>query len=124
MTPDQRIGELADVLGLVAAWRSLHGLTAHQAEVLLHLYASGAITAADACRVIGLTTASMTRIVARLEAAGWLLRIRDDADARRLILQPTKQLVRAIEELDEALAAAAARRDGDADARHGELDAC
>ncbi len=124
MSHDERIAELSETLGLVAAWRSLHGLTAHQSEVLVHLYAEGAITAADACRILGLTTASMTRIVARLEAAGWLLRIRDDADARRLILQPTKQLVRAIEELDAALAVAAGRRDADPDVQHGSLDAC
>lgn len=94
---------IARVLDAVAAWRTAHGLTAHQAEVLIHVHARGAITASDACRRIGITTASMTRIVAHLEAGGWLLRLRDDADARRLLLQPTKQMANAIEALERLL---------------------
>jgi DNA-binding MarR family transcriptional regulator len=117
------IHSVARTLGIVAAWRSLNGLTAHQAEVLVQVHAAGAITAAQVCRVIGITTASMTRIIGNLEQAGWLLRIRDDTDARRLILQPTKQMARAIEELEQALAAAHALA-MDADEPAGELDAC
>jgi DNA-binding MarR family transcriptional regulator len=119
-SPD--IEQLARTLGIVAAWRSLHSLTAHQSEVLIQVHSAGAITAAEVCRIIGITTASMTRIVAHLEHDGWLLRIRDDADARRLILQPTKQLVRAVEDLQYALRAAA--NDPVSEEPEGELDAC
>lgn len=94
---------VAAVLATLASWRRRHQLTAHQGEVLVQLHAAGAITAAEVCRVIGITTASMTRIVAHLEHDGWVLRVRDDADARRLILQPTKQLARAIDELEHDL---------------------
>lgn len=98
----------------------MHRLTAHQAEVLIQVHAAGAITAAQVCRIIGITTASMTRIIAHLEQGGWLLRVRDDADARRLILQPTKQMARAIEDLERALETAHAQ----AAKRGVELDAC
>ncbi len=119
------ISSVARTLGIVGAWRSLNGLTAHQAEVLIQVHAAGAITAAEVCRIIGITTASMTRIIAHLEQGGWLLRIRDDTDARRLILQPTKKMARAIEDLERALVAAhaeAAKTRGST--RAGELDAC
>ena len=79
------------------------------------------MTAAEVCRIIGITTASMTRIVAHLENDGWLLRIRDDADARRLILQPTKRLALAMQELERAMRVAASRREDSAGA--AELDA-
>ncbi len=122
MSGPTEIHAVARTLGIVAAWRSLNSLTAHQAEVLVQVHAAGAITAAEVCRVIGITTASMTRIIAHLERDGWLLRIRDSADARRLILQPTKQMARAIEELEVALAAAHARADLDEEPA-AELDA-
>jgi DNA-binding MarR family transcriptional regulator len=122
MTSPDDIRSVARTLGIVAAWRSLNGLTAHQSEVLVQVHAAGAITAAEVCRVIGITTASMTRIIGHLEHGGWLLRVRDDTDARRLILQPTKQMARAIDDLERALAAARAR--DDVEDMTGELDAC
>ena len=104
------LDDTARTLAVVAAWRSTLGLTAHQAEVLIHVHHAGAMTAADVCRIMGITPASMTRIVARLESDDWLLRMRDDRDARRLILQPTKRLALAMQELDRATNVALARR--------------
>ncbi len=101
-----RVHRIASLLAELAHWRVRHQLTAHQAEVVVHLYDHGAITSADLSRAIGITTASMARLVARLEASGWLRRVPDERDGRRVVLQPTKQLVRAIEELDEVDAAA------------------
>lgn len=115
------IGAVAATLGVVAAWRSNKRLTAHQAEVLIQVHAAGVITAAQVCRIIGITTASMTRIIAHLEQGGWLIRVRDDADARRLILQPTKQMARAIDDLERALVQARAGAD-EAGRVAGELD--
>ena len=125
MTGAPDITSVARTLGIIGAWRSVHRLTAHQAEVLIQVHAAGAITAAEVCRIIGITTASMTRIIAHLEQGGWLLRVRDDADARRLILQPTKQMARAIDDLERALVAAHANVGPGRGAEHaGELDAC
>lgn len=125
MTGHADIPSVARALGIIGAWRSVHGLTAHQAEVLIQIHAAGAITAADVCRIIGITTASMTRIVGHLEQVGWLLRIRDGADARRLILQPTKKLARGMDDLAHTLAAAhALGSDAHGPEHAGELDAC
>lgn len=120
------IHSVARTLAIIGAWRTVHGLTAHQAEVLVQVHAAGAITAAQVCRIIGITTASMTRIIAHLEDGGWLLRIRDDADARRLILQPTKQMARAIDDLERALVAthANASKVGGGAEPVNKLDAC
>ncbi len=122
MTERVDIRSVARTLSIVASWRTMHGLTAHQAEVLIQVHAAGAITAAQVCRVIGITTASMTRIIGHLEHGGWLLRVRDDTDARRLILQPTKQMARAIDELERALDIVHTHID--AETPLGELDAC
>lgn len=100
-----RIHELTSTLQVVAAWRAGNGLTANQGEVVAHVYDHGAVTASQLSRLVGITTASMTRLVARLEADGWIERSPDAYDGRRIVLQPTKQLVRAIDELEARLAA-------------------
>ena len=97
------LSDTARSLACLAAWRTRRQLTAHQAEVLVHVHAASAATAADVCRVMGITTASMARIVAQLVAGGWVVRLRDRDDARRLILQPSKQLVLALAELEREL---------------------
>lgn len=88
---------------VVAAWRTSCGLTANQGEVVTHVYDHGAVTASQLSRLVGITTASMTRLVARLEADGWIERSPDAFDGRRIVLQPTKQLVRAIDDLEARL---------------------
>jgi DNA-binding MarR family transcriptional regulator len=103
-----RIHDLASTLRLVAAWRSRHSLTANQAEVLLHVYDSGAITSSELSRLVGITTASMTRLVERVESDGWLGRSPDERDRRRVVLRPTKQLARAVDDIEEQLVAEAA----------------
>ena len=45
----------------------------------------------------------MARIVAQLVEGGWIVRLRDLDDARRLILQPSKQLVLELGELERTL---------------------
>jgi DNA-binding MarR family transcriptional regulator len=104
-------------LDALASWREAHGLTAHQAEVLVHLYARGAATSADLARTTRLTTASMTRIVQQLDERGWVVRSPDQHDARRTLLRATKALARAVEELEHAVDRAgrsASRRSGSA----------
>ncbi|MCW2926447.1 MAG: Winged helix DNA-binding domain [Thermoleophilia bacterium] len=86
---------------LLAGWRVRYALTAHQAEVLLLVHAAGATTAATLSREIGITTASMARLVAQLERSGWLVRVPDVGDARKVLLQPSKQLATAVAEFDE-----------------------
>ena len=110
-----RIHELTSTIELVAAWRTEHALTANQAEVLLHVYDAGAITSSELSRLVGITTASMTRLIGRVEEAGWLGRTPDEHDRRRVVLRPTKRLARAIDDIEARLAehasAGAATRD-------------
>lgn len=95
----------AHMIRVLAAWRVKHALTGHQAEALLLVHDVGAVTSATLSRDLGLTTASMARLVARLETDGWLQRVPDGTDARQILLQPTKHLVRACAELDPGGAA-------------------
>jgi DNA-binding MarR family transcriptional regulator len=107
--PRSRIAPLVDGVRVLVGWRTAHRLTCHQAEILVLLYDAGAATSAELSRGIGITTASMARIVPKLEGGGWIERTADERDARRTLLLPTKQLSRAIEELDERRAAAGIR---------------
>jgi DNA-binding MarR family transcriptional regulator len=90
----------------IARWRVEHRLTANQADVLIQTFAAAAISAADLSRHVGITTASMSRLLAGLEAEGWIVRTADPADARRNFVQPSKRLAVAIESLLAELLAA------------------
>src|SRR6185312_5639482 len=47
----------------------------------------GPLTAGEMARRAGLTTASMTGVIDRLEAAGFVRRTRDPADRRRVVVE-------------------------------------
>lgn len=100
-----RIHHLTSTIKLVAAWRTEHSLTANQAEVLLHVYDAGAVTSSELSRLVGITTASMTRLINRVETGGWVSRTPDENDRRRIVLRATKQLSRAIDDIEQRLAA-------------------
>ena len=87
-----QLGVLTDVLRSVAAWRVGQGLTAHQAEVLIHVLDAGATSAADLRRRVGISTASMSRLLEQVELNDWVVRVPDPRDARRVLVQPSKKL--------------------------------
>jgi DNA-binding MarR family transcriptional regulator len=87
----------------IAQWRVSQGLTANQADALLQTYDAGALSAADLSRRIGITTASMSRLLAGLERDGWIVRAPDPYDARRSFVQAGKRLALAIERLAATL---------------------
>ncbi|MCW2955205.1 MAG: MarR family [Thermoleophilia bacterium] len=91
--------ELVAVQRHITAWRRLHTLTANEAAVLLEVHAAGAIGAAALSRMVGISTASMSRMLSRLETTGWIVRSGDADDGRRLLVQPSKQLAAAAAEL-------------------------
>lgn len=97
----------------IARWRIQHGLTANQADALVQAWDAAALTAADLSRRVGITTASMSRMLAGLEHDGWIERLPDPHDARRSIVQASKRLARAMEGLARELADA-----GGAEAGH------
>ncbi|MCW2949428.1 MAG: transcriptional regulator, MarR family [Thermoleophilia bacterium] len=83
---------VAYMLRELTAWRVELGLTAHQAEVLVHVLDAGATSAAELSRNVGISTASMSRLLEQIEAAGWVIRVPDPRDARRVLVQPSKRL--------------------------------
>lgn len=93
----------AGMVRAVARWRMGERLTANQAEALLQTWDAGSISAADLSRGIGITTASMSRLLAVLEVDGWVVRAPDPRDARRAFVQPSKQLALAVERLRREL---------------------
>ncbi|HWQ12014.1 MAG TPA: MarR family transcriptional regulator [Roseiflexaceae bacterium] len=61
-------------------------VTDHKALDLLTL--SGAMTAGELAEVTGLTTGAITGVVDRLEQAGYVRRVRDAADRRKVMIEP------------------------------------
>ena len=94
-----RLREVAALLHRISAWRAAAHLTAHQAEVVIHVLDSGAISAAELSRRVGISTASMSRLLEQVEKAGWVVRFPDPRDARSAVVQPSKQLAAALSEL-------------------------
>jgi DNA-binding MarR family transcriptional regulator len=64
------------------------GLTSVQAIVIVGI-ANGTRTAAEFCRLLQHNPGAMTRVVDRLEKAGYVLRVRDRADRRSVRLELT-----------------------------------
>ena len=59
-------------------------------KTLLLLSGSGSFTAGDIARHTGLTTASVTDLIDRLERKGFARRVRDTKDRRRVIVEPNQ----------------------------------
>lgn len=102
--PHPAIVEAARIGRVIARWRVLHGLTANQADALLQAFDAASLSGADLSRRVGITTASMSRLLAGLEAHGWIVRVPDPGDARRTFVQASKRLAVAIESLQRELA--------------------
>ena len=66
------------------------GLGATEEKTLLLLSGSGSFTAGDIARHTGLTTASVTDLIDRLERKGFVRRVRDTKDRRRVIVEPDR----------------------------------
>jgi DNA-binding MarR family transcriptional regulator len=80
----RRTGALMNLMGQAAAERV--GINATDLNCLNILSFSGPLTAGELARATGLTTASITGVVDRLEAAGFVRRERDSADRRRVVV--------------------------------------
>jgi DNA-binding MarR family transcriptional regulator len=91
----RRTGSLMNLMGQAAADRV--GINATDMNCLNILSFSGAMTAGELARATGLTTASITGVVDRLEAAGFVRRERDPADRRRVVV--TIVIEKAIQEV-------------------------
>jgi DNA-binding MarR family transcriptional regulator len=80
----RRTGSLMQLMGQAAAERV--GINATDLNCLNILSLSGQLTAGQLAQATGLTTASITGVTDRLEAAGYVRRERDTADRRKVLI--------------------------------------
>jgi DNA-binding MarR family transcriptional regulator len=81
----RRAGSVMQLLGAASAERI--GINVTDLNCLNILALSGNLTAGDLARITGLTTASITGVLDRLEEAGFVRRERDPHDRRRVIVR-------------------------------------
>ena len=81
----RRTGSLMQLMSQAAADRI--GINATDLNCLNILSFHGHMTAGELARATGLTTASITGVVDRLEEAGYVRRERDPHDRRRVVIQ-------------------------------------
>ena len=81
----RRAGAIMQLLGQVAADRI--GINATDLNCLNIVALTGHMTAGDLARQTGLSTASITGVLDRLEEGGFVRRVRDPHDRRRVIVE-------------------------------------
>ncbi|GAA3265514.1 MarR family transcriptional regulator [Dactylosporangium vinaceum] len=74
-------------------------------KCLTALLEQGSATAGDLAQRTGLTSGAVTRMIDRLERAGWVRRIHDTVDRRRVIVEPVHARLGEVEPLFEGMAA-------------------
>jgi DNA-binding MarR family transcriptional regulator len=103
----RRVNLQGNVFGQSVAIRL--GLSESDVETLEVLLDAGASTAGRLAELMGLSTGAMTRVVDRLEQAGYVRRTPDPADRRRVVVEVIPDRVRRVQGLlgrmDEASAA-------------------
>jgi DNA-binding MarR family transcriptional regulator len=80
----RKTGSLMQVMSQAAA--DIIGVNATDLNCLNILSFSGSLTAGELAKATGLTTASITGVVDRLESAGFVTRERDPNDRRRVVV--------------------------------------
>lgn len=81
----RRAGSIMQLLGQVSADRI--GINATDLNCLNIVALTGRLTAGDLARQTGLSTASITGVLDRLEEGGFVRRVRDAHDRRRVIVE-------------------------------------
>jgi DNA-binding MarR family transcriptional regulator len=84
------------------------GLSDSDVEALETLIDTGAATAGRLAELMGLTTGAVTRLIDRLEQAGYVRRVGDPSDRRRVIVEVVPEKAAAIEAMFASLGAATA----------------
>jgi DNA-binding MarR family transcriptional regulator len=97
---------VADGLAFHMAVADRLGLSLADLRYLQILAEAGPTTAGDIAARTGLTTGAVTRMVDRLEQAGYVQRSRDPADRRRVVVVPDAKAIARIGSLYEGMAAA------------------
>jgi DNA-binding MarR family transcriptional regulator len=102
----RRVNFQGSIFGQTIAIRL--GLSESDIDALELLIDTGAATAGKLSEVMGLTTGAVTRVIDRLEQAGYVRRVTDPADRRRVVIEVVPERVATIESLLESLERAAA----------------
>ena len=84
------------------------GLTESDIDALELLIDTGAATAGRLSEVMGLTTGAVTRVIDRLEQAGYVRAQTDPADRRRVVVEVVPERVATVQSLLESLERASA----------------
>ena len=85
------------------------GLSESDIDALELLIDTGAATAGKLSEVMGMTTGAVTRVIDRLEQAGYVRRTTDPADRRRVVVEVVPERVATVQSLLESLERAARR---------------
>src|SRR6478752_4151139 len=91
----RRVNLQGSFLGQTVAVR--FGLSESDIETLEQLMDLGATTAGRLSEITGLTSGAVTRVIDRLEQAGYVRRVPDPADRRRVIVQAIPEKVAAVQ---------------------------
>jgi len=91
----RRVNLQGSLFGQTVAIR--FGLTESDVEALEVLLDSGSATAGRLSELMGLTTGAVTRVIDRLEQAGYVRRVADPADRRRVIVEVVADKATAVE---------------------------
>lgn len=91
----RRVNLQGSLFGQTVAIR--FGLSESDIEALEVLIDSGAATAGRLSDLMGLTTGAVTRVIDRLEQAGYVRRVPDPADRRRVIVELIPERIAAVE---------------------------
>src|SRR5690349_9524699 len=88
------------------------GLSESDIETLEQLIDMGATTAGKLSEITGLTSGAVTRVVDRLEQAGFVRRVPDPADRRRVIVEVVPEKVASVQSTLDRVGSASAREIG------------
>ena len=91
----RRVNLQGSLFGQTVAIR--FGLTESDIEALEVLLDSGSATAGRLSELMGLTTGAVTRVIDRLEQAGYVRRVPDPADRRRVVVEIVTEQAAAVE---------------------------
>ncbi|MDO3704939.1 MarR family transcriptional regulator [Micromonospora sp. C28SCA-DRY-2] len=96
---------VADAILVQQAAADRLGLGLADFKCLTALTEQGSATAGEIAQRTGLTSGAVTRMIDRLERAGWVRRRHDTVDRRRVIVEPVPERLAEIEPLFAGMAA-------------------
>jgi DNA-binding MarR family transcriptional regulator len=97
----RRVNVQGSIFGQSVAIRL--GLSESDIDALELLIDSGAATAGRLAEAMGLTSGAVTRVIDRLEQAGYVRRTPDPADRRRVVIEVVPERIASVESLLESL---------------------